>query len=73
MLSIWAITGSLCEPLSRADGSWVAGVSADGGAVPAGEGVAGAAGAAGAAEGAGAGAGGAAGVETGALAGVEGA
>lgn len=73
MLSIWAITGSLCEPLSKADGSCVAGVSADGGAFPAGEGVAGAAGAAEAAAGAGAGAGGAAGVEAGALEGVDGA
>lgn len=73
MLSIWAITGSLREPLSSVEGSLKVGASADGWA-PAGEGVAGAAWAAVLAEGAGAaGAGGAAGVEAGALAGVDGA
>lgn len=68
------MTGSLCEPLSRADGSFRAGASADCWALPAGEGVAGTAGVAGVADAAdGAGAGGTAGVETGPLEGVEGA
>jgi hypothetical protein len=65
------MTGSLCEPLSRADGSFRAGVSVDAGGAPAGEGVAGTAGVEVAADGAGAA--GAAGVEAGALAGVDGA
>lgn len=69
ILSIWAMTGSLWEPLSSAEGSLRAGVSAEAWGA-AGEGVAGAAGA-GLAKGAGAG--GAAGVEAGAPVGVDGA
>lgn len=70
MLSIWAMTGSLWEPLSRVEGSlnedcdWAV-------LAAAGDGVAGAAGADVFVEGAGAG--GAAGVEAAALEGVEGA